>query len=142
MSAISAFIWLGFFSLALNTWADLKEKEIDSRRNWLMYGATVAIILTERLNIWFYIIFVVATVVFTNRLKKMFLEGDTEALRWIVPGFFTLNWAYGLGYLASFALTTIVYVVSRRTLKIRHNTAGYPILLGAFVITAAFALKF
>lgn len=142
MTALTAFLFTGLLSLLWQTYSDLKKGEVDSRRNWFMYGANLFLVLSMGFNIWLYMGLMIATVLFTSKIKQMFLEGDLEALRWTIPGFFVLNLAYGLVYLASFSLLSVVYVISRRKLKITGNTPAYTIILGAFVITIAFALKF
>lgn len=133
---------MGFLSLAWQTYNDFKRRQVDSRRNWFMYGAVLMVVLAEGVFFPVYLVAVLGTLVFTFGIKKMFADGDLEALRWVIPGFFVLNWLFGLVYLASFAFLTLVYVVSRRMLKIRGNTAGYSIISGAFVVTAVLALGF
>lgn len=141
MPALTTFIAMGFLSLIWQTYSDLKHKEIDSRRNWMMYGALLAIVLIGRLNFWFYLGAIVIAVIYTRFIRKMFADGDLEALRWVVPGFLVINWALGLAYLIVFGLLTVIYVVFRRMLKIRGNTAGFTLILGAFAIVSALALN-
>lgn len=138
-TALTAFVFLGLFGLAWQTYSDFKKKEVDSRRNWFMFGVVITIVLLEGVNFWFYLAAIIGTVLFTARIKKMYADGDIEALRWIMPGFLVLNWAFGLTYFVAFTLLSVIWFVSHRALKIREETPGFPILIGAFVITAALA---
>lgn len=139
MSAITIFIFIGALALAWQTYTDLKKGEVDSRRNWLMYGVVLSIVLYENLNILIYLAAVFGTMLFTGRISRMFADGDLEALRWTIPGWIMLSWAFGLVYLFSFCFLTVFYIATRHILKIRGKTAGYTIITGAFAITAALA---
>ncbi len=137
--ALTAFLFAGGMSLAWQTYSDLKHKEVDSRRNWFMFGAVFCIVMMTNATFWFYLLAIILTVIFTGRIKKMFADGDLEALQWVIPGFTVLSWKLGLAYLAAFALCTGVYLIARKLFKINGNTAGYTIITGAFIITAAIA---
>lgn len=141
MSFLSAFLFTGGLSLAWQTYCDLKSKEVDSRRNWFMYGVLLAAVLILNLDFYIYFGLIIATVGYTMLIRKAFGEGDLEALRWNIPGFFMLNLLYGLCYLVSFSGLTVVYLAARRFLKVGGNTPGYTVILGSFIITAAIALR-
>lgn len=141
LTALTAFLFSGLLSLAWQTYSDFKSMEVDSRRNWFMYGVLLAIVLLTSIPFWLYLLFVVATLVFTKRIEKMFCDGDLEALRWTIPGFFILNLSYGVIFMCAFSFFTLVYLLARNRLGIRVNTAAYSVILGAFLVTAAFALK-
>jgi hypothetical protein len=140
MSLLTAFLFTGLFSLAWQTYSDLKSKEVDSRRNWFMYGAVLTLAILQKNFFGIYIGAVFFAIGFTVLIRRMYADGDLEALRWTIPGFLVLNWVYGVVYLTAFCFLSLIYVIVRRRLKVKENTAGYTLILGAFVITAAFAL--
>lgn len=106
----------------------------------MMQGVIAAVFLFEGVNFWYYFFVLISGIVLTAKFKRMFADGDIEGLRWIIPGWFVVGLQWGLVFLCFFSLGACVHIVARFLLKIKGNTAGYPILLGAFAGTTALVM--
>lgn len=139
----SIFLLIGSFSIAMNTWQDLKTGKIDSKKNLVMTGLTTGYYFFTGADILMYFAMVIVVLVFNyfmNKGKegKLFGEGDQEAFYWIVPGLFLVDplapfifgWALFFFMGINFGL--------RRLKKIPNGvkTPAFMALLGAFLLTA------
>ena len=97
-----SFSLLTIYTLVLQFWMDLKERKVDSRRNYMMYGAVLVIgIVSHQAGVL--ILTGLLTIAFTFVLSKLeekqgkvvFGDGDKEILGWSVPGIaLTLGYFY------------------------------------------------
>lgn len=137
------FLLIGSFSLAMNTWQDLRTGKIDSKKNLVMTGLTTGYYFFTGGDILHYfalVIVVLAFNYFTNKGKegKLFGEGDQEAFYWIVPGLYLVDplapFIFGWGL---FVFMGINFGI-RRLRKIPNGTKtpAFMALLGAFLLTA------
>lgn len=103
---VLTFTLLTGYTIARHFYDDIKELKVDSRRNYMMYGAILTIGLISHQAVTL-LITGIATIAFTLLLgyleskqgKVVFGDGDKEILGWSIPG---IALVFGYGYAAWF----------------------------------------
>ena len=125
------------FSLAANSYFDLKTRRIDSRLNYLAFGAT-AMIIAALAPSCTYIVAALAVGLLSRFMFRNFMSsGDFEALAWIY--LFLASWRLmGIAWFlfALDGLSLLVYLAVRLYTRQRDfKIPFYPIILGAYIIS-------
>lgn len=136
-------VWafLGMVTLTLMLYKDIKTLRVDSRRNYFMIGATIALLATNNMFILYFITFLVVLLLgfFIHRLEarhgtRILGDGDREALLWLVPGFFLLGGQlYPLMFLVFFMAALGGTGLAKKFLNV-------PLMPGVTHLTVAFVL--
>lgn len=135
------YLMLGILMLLKNSYTDFKTRTIDSRYNWFAYGATLMLLVNSGITFTYLGILIVLSILAGWMFSKSMADGDTEAIRWIIFGFGVLHPAYVTVYFAVLlVLFVIIAGIARYGKMTDKKLPGYPILLGAYIITAAAAL--
>jgi len=137
---IEAFYLLAVLSLLDNTHLDFKIQEIDSRWNWLMFGALFMLLMILGMPL-IPLIFMLLTAIFSIILVKfdVITLGDFEALIWIVPALGMKGsmsaFVFIVGLLVAYVLSyTFMLTKSlKKNKKNEFNVPFYPIILISFV---------
>lgn len=139
-AAVDIFFFLAVFGLLLMAYKDLKTNKIDSRRNWTIQGAILAMVLITDLNFITYVGLIFVTALFNSLvLKKVFADGDREIIQWALPG---LALFAGFLYAAVFLTVIGIYhagviLVSKYLFKeVLEKRPGVPIIAAAFFLVA------
>lgn len=143
MTVLTSFLMVGLGVLAWQTYHDLKTRTVDdgdARRAWLMQGALIMLVLVTGYDFIVYVAAIILSAIYVSQLKKHFGAGDRDALGWILPGFLIVNLVLPLFFMVSFSGLTIIHFLGRRYLKVRGEVAGFPLILGSFIITAFIAV--
>ncbi|MEM5810093.1 MAG: hypothetical protein QW156_04375 [Candidatus Aenigmatarchaeota archaeon] len=136
MNLIQSFLMIAFFSLIINTYKDVKKAKIDSRYNYLCFGAYLIILLTSKITLLYFISLILITFLFTYLLRRgNFLgQGDLEALSWIIPSTILIN-AYNL--ITFFIFLSLFYILTIIIFKYYLNKnpiTFYPAIFLSFVV--------
>jgi hypothetical protein len=115
------FTLLTIYTIALHFWTDIRELKVDSRRNYMMYGAILVIGLISH-QTWTLIITGLLTLGFMIILGKIeekqgkvvFGDGDKEILGWSIPG---IALVFDYGYAALFVCLLMISFISLAYLR-------------------------
>jgi hypothetical protein len=124
--------------LAINTYKDIKKKEIDSRLNYLAFGATLMILayFQPSLLAWVIPLLVTTLTVLFFSWKKFLASGDTEAISWMMFALGLFDYWRMVVFLilltASYCFNFIVKKLSKDPMD---KAPGYPLLLSSWLIS-------
>lgn len=140
------FISLAMLSLLKNAVSDIKMHEIDSRYNWLMYGATFMLLVAAGFEyIVIFLMFIIPTAVIGLILviKEVITDGDFEAYFWIMPSIAMVKPLAAMNFLSFNILIYVllwIYLVTdmrkKKLKKAKFYVPAYPAMLVAFIATA------
>lgn len=147
MEHIYLFFFFTVISLASQVYEDIKTLNVDSRRNFYMYGVVITLALLSGLS-WDYLAALIIVIIFTVALrytekkenKKLFGGGDTEILNWIVPGTVILGTGllYPIVYLISFAFSLAGTTLIIKNYKLEKFPGTIPIAMAFFITLGAY----
>lgn len=138
-------LFMGVLHLGIMTYQDLfKNKWVDERHNYFMFGATISLIMIYPRPAYFILLLSLISVVLSIIIKKYRLTGEADAqtFAWVFWGFGIINaWL-----LASFTLFLLGFsLIQRGTLlfarkgkPINQRLPYYPVIFVTFLIVAAF----
>lgn len=145
MTFIETYLFVTTFALAINTWRDIKTREIDSRYNYLAWGATAMLVGYFQPSLFTMIASllmsssIVAALYLIPKLlwkTEALASGDAEALSWVIYSLAMFNYWRAVVFIGCM---TAINAFSFGVLKVRKHdgtkVAGYPMILGSFLIT-------
>ena len=136
MGPVDHFFLVGGVVLFFQMISDLHKGKIDTRKNWLMSGLNLSLVLFTHVNIIHYLIVIIGTIIFTSKMTGMG-DGDKDILIWVIPGFFLIDFYAVTSFLvAFFGLYVTNFFFKKLLNKEGMKTPGVPLILGAFVIGA------
>lgn len=136
MGPVDHFFLVGGVVLFFQMVSDLHKGKIDTRKNWLMSGLNLSLVLFTHVNIIHYLLVIIGTIIFTSKMTGMG-EGDKDILVWVIPGFFLIDFNAVTSFLVAFVGLYIANYFFKMLLgKQGMKTPGVPLILGAFVIGA------
>lgn len=142
--AVQYWFYMATFYLTWLTYQDFKySNKVDDRKNSFMYGVTITI-YTHVVRQWWYIVFVIAAGFLfmylgnkiNQKLKQSIGEADIKTLAWILTGYGVINPFHFILFLMLFCLFTVVYLITKKALKIKKPIPFYPVILVTFVLNA------
>lgn len=145
MDALVAFFSIASFALLIQLWSDIKELEIDSRRNWFMMGAgLVAAMVLDAWNV--YLIGLGIAIVFSVAVAKMekkkgrvlFADGDREVIRWIIPAVSLGGLWLAAGYFVFLGIALALQVALKKRYNLGVEMPGLIAISAAYVMTIGF----
>lgn len=123
------FTILTIFTMILHFWSDIRELKVDSRRNWMMIGVTLAIGLIS--NQTFVLIvsgfFTIFFMVLLGWLEKkqgkiVFGDGDKEIIGWSVPGIaLAFGWDYTILFVGLLGLAFFIIAFARQKMLLSEK---------------------
>lgn len=145
MDALVAFFSIASFALLIQLWSDIKEMEIDSRRNWFMMGAgLVAAMVLDAWNVYLIglgiaIVFSVAVAKFEKKKGRvLFADGDREVIRWIIPAVSLGGLWLAAGYFVALGLCLAVQVALKKRYNLGVEMPGLIAISAAYVMVIGF----
>ena len=129
------------YTIGLHFWSDMKERKVDSRRNHMMIGVTLAIGVISK-QVWTLIIAGLITILIMQLLKHLekrqgktvFGDGDKEILAWSIPGI-ALVFGYPLASLFVGFLVLGFFVLATLRFKMFIYAQKFP---GLIIISLAY----
>lgn len=139
------FTLLSLFTLGRHFWSDIKELQIDSRRNHLMIGSVLTIgLLSNQATVLLIagILTIIITILLSWFEKRqgnvIFGDGDKEILTWSIPG---LSLVFGYSYAAFFLGLLMVSFFILAGLR-QSNLLNKTKLPGLIFITISYLIVF
>jgi hypothetical protein len=137
------FTILTIFTMGLHFWSDMRELKVDSRRNYMMVGAVLAIGLISG-EVFVLItsgFLVIAFLLLLGYLEKkqgrvVFGDGDKEILGWSVPGIaICFGWFYASLFMGFIVASFFILAFLRYKLFINEQKLpGLIILSFSYII--------
>jgi len=133
---LSSFLFISNLFLVYNTITDIKRNKIDSRWNYMIYGATLMLLAYLQPTIWAIAVAIILVMVNGAVLKKRFADGDIEAFTWITIALICwASWRYLLFMLIFLSLNALAFLTMRFVGK-TGKIAGYPLILSSWFIVS------
>lgn len=143
---VSYWAWFATINLILLTYDDFKHKMmVDDRKNFFMLGITFSLITHIPTNLWYLLLLIGVTLVYTILGKKYIKsigEADFNTLGWIMYGYGIISVYKMLWFMVFFAgiagLYMLVKYVYCRIAKLDKNTPTpfYPVILLSFIFNS------
>lgn len=135
----SIFISVSIIAIIWQLVSDFKELKIDERKNWVVQGILIGLVLVSGNFILYFITLILVNYLF-NFLKKLekktgiaFADGDKQIISWIIPGFTIIGPLYSGIFCIWLATCLLLTAIAG---KIGFKTK-FP---GLILITLSFAL--
>lgn len=139
----SYWVVMGIIYLLILTYQDYKNKMVvDDRKNYLMLGATIALISHFKVGL-IYMLILLSIIIFIGWLfnkYKTLGKADINSLRWLFLGFGIISIYYLLAFLVIFTLLYILYwglkkIIFRLTNHLNISTQFYGVILFSYILT-------
>lgn len=138
---IAYFAWFGTLYLIYLTYDDIFKKcLVDDRKNWFMLGLSISL-YSHFKHSTYYILFIVFVVIMFGIMMRKYSsvgEADVNSISWVILGLSIINvYSLVLFTLIVSGVTMMYYTIKGPLLKIKSNTAYYPVILVSFITTMA-----
>lgn len=142
----SYWVIMGMIYLVILTWQDYRNKMIvDDRSNYLMLGATIALISFVKVN-FIYLLAILLVIVFIGWLFTKYRtlgDADIHSLRWLLLGFGVIGLEYLFIFLLVFTLLYVLFwglkkIIFKLTNHLNVATQFYGIILLSYIVTLIF----
>lgn len=136
--AIYLFLFFSAVTLLIQIYTDSKKLKIDERRNYLMQGIVIALILNNHYDMLLYFIIFVTILLINSKINIG--AGDKQILQWLTPGFMLLGHIFfSILFYTLFCITWFFYYIALTKLG-KTQGMGTPIITTAWGLTILFYL--
>jgi hypothetical protein len=143
---LELWFFLGSINLILLTVEDYRKHMIvDSRKNYIMTGLSIALITISSFKWYYYIIVLVLAIVLVIYLTKYKIMGgaDVDSFIWLYLGFAYVHPFFLLLFMGIFLFGFGCYAVAKKYIfRITQPTPLYAIFLISFLWSAILIIRF
>jgi hypothetical protein len=138
MIGVSYWAFFGTIYLILLSYQDIKNnRNVDERKNYFMFGLTIALISHINFTLWLVLAYLVIIFILGYLANKVKLlgEADIQSLAWIFYGLMLINvWGLVL-FVVIFSIASLTYVLFKKLIvKTDKPSPFYLVILFSYVL--------